>query len=91
MKTLIVIGHRWFDTKRGNTYHTVEVITDRIEKKSGVTYGYDDAYLQTAIEILEREGELDPEREHWDLSWHCRDNGIKYVNRVLDVSRKRDL
>ena len=50
------IGHgkRWFDKVNGNTYHSVTVTRVRDGKIIGKSfrYGYDDAYRQTAIELM---------------------------------------
>lgn len=40
IETLKIHGKRWFQKSYGNTYHTVTVIVNGEEMKSGITYGY---------------------------------------------------
>lgn len=52
---------KWFDRVNGNTYHTVKIIIENggeteTLKTSGVVYGYDDHWMQTACEMLEKAG-----------------------------------
>ncbi len=51
----IVEARKWFDKVNGNTYHCVN-ITDAKKNKvifsSGFSYGYGDAYRQTALDGL---------------------------------------
>lgn len=57
--TIIVQGRRWFDTINGNTYHSVSVEVDgEVIGVEPFAYGYDDAYQQTALEILIDKGVL---------------------------------
>jgi hypothetical protein len=55
----IVEGRKWFDKVNGNTYHSI-VITDAETNTmlyhSPLTYGYGDAYRQTAMDYLIKEG-----------------------------------
>lgn len=53
IKSIEIIGLRWFDKINGNTYHSTQVIiNDEDSFYEGMTYGYDRAYEQTAQEIL---------------------------------------
>ena len=53
MKLIQIIGKRWFDKVNGNTYHSTRVYVNNKELAySGMTYGYDDQYLQTGKELL---------------------------------------
>lgn len=97
MQTLTVIGRRWFDRRAGNTYHSVRCIVDGKDVGgAGMTYGYGDHYLQTAADILERDGHT-PGREHYahggaePLWLYCRERGIEFTYSASDVGRKRDL
>ena len=87
-KIITIIGRRWFQKSYGNTYHTVVVMADDKEQKSEKTYGYDDQYQQTAIDILHGMGYEDAK---YPLSLWCRDNGIEFNCHVSDVTRERDL
>jgi hypothetical protein len=53
MRTVTVIGRRWFDRPNGNTYHTAVVLVDgKLLVKTQPTYGYWDEYESTAAECL---------------------------------------
>lgn len=86
INTLEIIGRRWFQKSYGSTYHTVTVIVNGEELKSGITYGYGSHYLTTAAELLKTNGYVVPD-----------DNGeayalmTKYEHTVTDVKRKKDL
>ena len=86
IETLKIYGHRWFQKSYGNTYHTVTVIVNGEEMKSGITYGYGNHYLQTAADMLRNAGYDIPE-----------DNGeayammTRYEHDAEDVKRKKDL
>ena len=86
INTLEIIGRRWFQKSYGNTYHTVTVIVNGEELKSGIAYGYGSHYLTTAAELLKANGYVVPD-----------DNGeayalmTKYEHTVTDVKRKKDL
>lgn len=90
MKSLTIIGRRWFDRTNGNTYHSVTCIVDD-ENVGGVSfaYGFSDHYLQTAREYLE-EKDLLP-RDPAPLWQYCLENGITLNRHVTDVARKKDL
>lgn len=54
---ITISARRWFDSKWGNTYHSVEVYANgKLIGENPFAYGYDEAYLQTAHEILEKNG-----------------------------------
>lgn len=54
MKTVVhVTIRRWFQRTYGNTYHTATLhFSDGSTQKSGLTYGYGDQGLQTAVEMM---------------------------------------
>jgi hypothetical protein len=55
VSNITISARRWFD--RQNTYHSVDVYANgKFVGREPFKYGYDDAYLQTAHEILERNG-----------------------------------
>lgn len=77
-----ITGRRWFERTNGNTYHTTTLhFTDGTTRKSDITYGYGDQYLQTAFEMMDLPygGTLEL-REKLGITWD-----------VVDVARKRDL
>ena len=90
MKSITVLGRRWFERSYGNTYCSVRVLIDGEEVVSTEpTYGYGDYYVQLAGEELVKLGAV-PE-EKLPLWSYCRDNGITFTYEAVDVSRERDL
>ena len=48
---------RWFERTNGNTYHSVDVYANGVHVGSEpFAYGYDEQYMQTAHDILQRAG-----------------------------------
>ena len=87
----LIEGRKWFDKINGNTYHSV-TITKITEKENEViteipmSYGYEDAYKQTAYDKLIQMGLVRKEdRYNHDL------NRNRFIYVVSDVSRKKDL
>lgn len=101
LTAISINGRRWFQKSYGNTYHSVDVTVTYSDGSartlsSRKRYGYDEQYIQTAIELMINEGILSAPNTRdvtafWPLSVFCRENGIEYNNRVVDVSRERDL
>lgn len=84
-----IAGTRWFQRSAGNTYHKVRVFVDgELRADSDVTYGYGDAYLQTALDILKREG-LVPQDAPYGSLYLAETLGASYS--VADVARQKDL
>jgi len=81
-RTMHVEARRWFNPREGNTYHTVTIYHPDEEKcaYSGITYGYGDAWLDTARR-------MDDKCAAHLGAWH--QEGITYS--VIDVARKRYL
>jgi hypothetical protein len=102
LKSVGVIGKRWFDRVNGNTYNSVEIyVNGRKEAVLPMDYGYGDHFLQRAGEwLIENDYlQLDPDQQArkkrtgsypplWQLT---RDVGIEYDYEAYDVPRKRDL
>lgn len=86
-KNITVLGRRWFQKLYGNTYHTVTVITDNETLESPVTYGYGDAFLQTAGEMLKNAGY----NVDYPLWRQCEAKKIRLTTLVTDVTRRKDL
>ncbi len=89
-----ISARRWFDKVNGNTYHSVVVtFPDGTTRLHGMTYGYGEHYLQTALELMnggeypkyEKSGNPKP---LW--TW-AEENGVKYVVDCVDVQRRKDL
>lgn len=82
-----IIGKRWFQKSFGNTYHSVRILENGQEiAHIPKTYGYDDQYLQTAIDWLSSNRGVEKTystrflREILRATWE-----------VNDVQRERDL
>ena len=86
IETLKIYGRRWFQKSYGNTYHTVTVIVNGEEMKSGITYGYGNHYLQTAADMLRNAGYDIPENNSEAYAMMT-----KYEHEAVDVNRKKDL
>lgn len=98
MKSLNIIGRRWFRRTYGNTYTTAEIFIDgKLIAKVGPTGGYGDHYITIAFEYLDKNGLLDPPlQKHangsYEATWQWRDRtGIALHTSVMDVPRERDL
>jgi len=76
-----ILGKRWCNKLLGGTHHNVKVgcfFSDGSTKffESGITYGYENQYIQTAESLLIDNGlELIP----------------NYTNEAVDVPREKDL
>lgn len=86
INTLEVIGRRWFQKSYGNTYHTTTVIVNGEELKSDIEYGYGNAYLQTAVNLLSANGYEVPSDNLEAFRMVC-----EYPHNAKDVDRKKDL
>ena len=102
MKTLITVDcKKWFDRVNGNTYHNVKVSikNSKSEKESfesGLTYGYDDHYKQTAGELLSKNTSLLKEFKtdylgNWGLIEKLKEKGIEVAFHEQDVNTEREL
>ena len=94
MKTITVIGKRWFDRINGNTYHSVKVYTDNeLLDSIDCKYGYGDHYIQSATELLVKHDIISimESRDYIPLWKFCNENDIKLLTDVTDVKRKKDL
>jgi hypothetical protein len=57
LRSLFVSGRLWFDKSGGNTYHAVSISANgKWLIDIGMTYGYGDQYLQTALDWLKQFG-----------------------------------
>lgn len=83
---------RWFDRVNGNTYHSVRITrtSDKAILGHEWTYGYGDAYKQTALKTMDKFGWL-PKEYSGDKSWLFeRENGYPIEWVVMD-GLKRDM
>ena len=94
-----IAAKRWFQKSYGNTYHRVHVLVEYADKTrklldSGIHYGYDEQYIQTAIEEMIKHGVLEDtgkSMDYWPFSLWCENNGVKLHTLVADVNREREL
>lgn len=89
LQGLHIAGRRWFQRSAGNTYHSVEIFAngERLVRL-GPCYGYDNQFLQTALDWLKEQG-LVPNDAEYGTSYLRETLGGTYS--VCDVSRERDL
>ena len=80
-----VVGKRWFQKSYGNTYHSVKVYVNDEVLTEAFTYGYEDAYRQTAHELL-KQNDYDVPEGYGDF---IRMKNISF--KAIDVDRKKDL
>ena len=81
LRSLFISGRLWFDKSGGNTYHAVSISANgKWLFDIGITYGYGDQYLQTALDRLKSYGLVSEEvrhlfelRETLDLYTACTD------------------
>jgi len=85
---LQIHGKRWFQKSFGNTYHSVTISVNNETLYAGMTYGYDNHYLHTAMETLVDAG-YDVPSEYNNFIHFLRDNGFSYF--AEDVKRQKDL
>jgi hypothetical protein len=96
MKSLVIIGRRWFQKTFGNTYHTATIIVDgKCVCHLDRHYGYGNQYEQTAQEWLQANGYIKPKKYSHGGSeplWqYCKRKGISLHSEAIDVGRKQDL
>jgi len=103
MKTVTIIGRKWFEKTNGNTYHTASIIVNGEHViTTPMEYGYGDQYQRTAEVWLRANGYMPNElmREPYSgqtdkrpemLRSYCTRNGIAYHAEDVTVGRKRDL
>ena len=91
MKTLTILGRRWFQKSVGNTYCTATILIDG-EKvhKTPQEYGYGDYYRQAAQTWLTENGHL-PKNMTVPLRQACEDANITFHAEAYDVAREKDL
>lgn len=96
IRSITVIGRRWWHRGPGNTYCSANVLVNGIHVgRVEPTIGYGEYYMQAAGELLERLKYIQP--EHYSnggtqqLWSYCRDHNIPFYYEVSDVSREKDL
>jgi hypothetical protein len=62
LRSVLVEGRIWFDKNYGNSYHAVQIHANGLLIGTvGMTYGYEDQYLQTALAWLKAQNLVKPE------------------------------
>jgi hypothetical protein len=65
LRSLFIQGRCWHDRQNGNTYHAVRIWANGKHLTDiGMTYGYADMYLQTALEWLKGFGLVSKDTRH---------------------------
>lgn len=91
IKSITIVGRRWFEKVNGNTYHSAAVYVDgELIGKADFVYGYGSQYEQTAIDILKKDKRIRGNLRFPISTW-AREQKITLVNTVTDVGRKKDL
>lgn len=99
IKSLRIVGKRWFQKLYGNTYHSVLVVVETSKGESleffePFNYGYGEQYLQTAHEILVNNELFKGTYNEFYAEWLMHKGTppkTKAVYDVYDVQRKKDL
>jgi len=91
IKSLHIVGKRWFQKSYGNTYHSVLIYVNDEKIYYPFAYGYDNQFLQTAEELLKKSGYDLKLEEHESLSFWVAMERIGGTYTVYDVPRKKDL
>lgn len=96
-KSITIIGRKWFQKSYGNTYHTAQIMVNGVTvHKTKRHYGYEDQYVETATEWLEKNSYI-PKRErknggHKTLWRICKDDlNIPFEYYAIAVNRQKDL
>lgn len=93
VKSITVIGRKWFDKINGNTYHTAQIMVNG-ETVGNIpfSYGYDSMYEQNASTWLKENGYIKSDKnEYIQLSRYCRENGIHFESFAQYYTRKKDI
>lgn len=97
VKSITIIGRRWFDRVNGNTYFSAEgLVNGKVAVSIDYEYGYGNQYEWSILSLLDKAGLL-PGLEHYpsgtsESGWrYCERNGIAYHATHSDVKRKKDL
>lgn len=92
MKTIQIVGKRWFQKTYGNTYFSAKAYIDNEPVASiDFEYGYGDHYKHRMLEELQKQN-LIPKFEDLEVPWQYTERtGIKILSVVSDVEREKDL
>jgi hypothetical protein len=93
IKSITLIGRRWFDRGPGHTCHSVTVLVNGEEKaRMDFAYGSGTQFEYSGMSMLAEAGICaDFEAAKTLPSLYCSTHGIKYHAEAADVQRKKDL
>tara|TARA_Y100000310_G_C20475348_1_gene712116 strand:- start:352 stop:660 length:309 start_codon:yes stop_codon:yes gene_type:complete len=97
VKSIVLIGRRWFQRTYGNTYHSVEIVVNgRPLHKINYKYGYGQHYIQSAFDWLFDKSVLTPTKRTESntrlFGWaYCDKHNITFSTSCTEVARKKDL
>jgi len=97
VKSVTVIGRKWFDKINGNTYFTAEILVNGIHVRSmPFEYGYGEQYEQASLDWLEKSGLIPAFKQYANggkeavFQWKDRE-GIDFYSIASYVAKKREL
>lgn len=89
IKSITVLGRRWFDKVNGNTYCSAEVFFDGVlVAQVPFEYGYGNYYMQAAVAELVR-NKLIKLKEYESLWQYCDRKSIVLVDSVTDGLKRK--
>ena len=97
VRSVTVIGRKWFDKVNGNTYFTAEILVNGIHVHSmPYEYGYSDQYIESSLAWLENSGLTPARKQHANGSheayWQWSDReGIDFYSVASYVPTKKEL
>ncbi len=98
IRSIVVIGRKWFERVNGNTYFSAEIIIDGVRVHFiPFAYGYDSEYEHFAWAWIDDSGLLGDngrraQHGHVEDPWrYCKREGIAYHPTAIQVGRKMDL
>ncbi len=97
VRSVTIIGRKWFDRVNGNTYFTAEILVNGIHVHSmPYEYGYGSQYEDASMTWLENSGLIPPRKQHANggheavWQWHERE-GIDFYSVAAYVPTKKEL
>ena len=89
---IIIIAKEWLDRIYGNSYFAVKIELENETLLIPFTYGYDEAYLYEAINLLIKANYLPTTVQNaWTLKNYCNDNKIVLHYGIERNCLKREL
>jgi hypothetical protein len=91
MKSIALVGRRWWRKGPGNTMHSVVVAVDGVEVARLRGNGGERCYEDTAARWLHRNGYLARKGRNDGLYRMCDDASVKVVSEAIDVRTEKEL